>query len=279
MHFNPKRRPFIETLHLSSFPQLQPCQGVRPRPSERLEPRPCRLSLLTSTLSVNLSNPSFASRSGVYTRQSVSLLTFTSRHFVYILTSSAVLFWMTQRWTLLTEAIYEKARICSEACFFFLSIFFQLYFPKQGFFFPNRKHIVTCRLNSGVFVWLLQFSLANITTHIWTGGGRPELIFSRSMYFINNSHTVLMSDPELRGLKGPINHRNKVKWCLVFPSPAAAFPLAHRGNPTNGRCFRHVGHLHQWCLTPSAMLFLLIVFQAFPEVQNIFFVVLFFPAL
>lgn len=134
MHFNPKCRPFIETLHLSSFPQLQPCQGVLPRRFERLEPRPHRLSLHTGTLSANLLNPSSASRSRVYTRQSVSLLTFTSRHFVYILTSSTALFWMTQRWTLFTEAIYEKARICSEACFC-LSIFSQLYFPKQGFYF------------------------------------------------------------------------------------------------------------------------------------------------
>lgn len=79
--------------------------------------------------------PSFASRSGVYTRQSVSLLTFTSRHFVYILTSSAVLFWMTQRWTLLTEAIYEKARICSEACFFSSPYFFNFTFQNRAFFF------------------------------------------------------------------------------------------------------------------------------------------------
>lgn len=120
-------------LHFCNYSRARECS---PRRSERPEPCPRLLSPLTSTLSANLSNPSSASRSGENTRQSVSLLTFTSRHFVYILTSSAVLFWMTQRWTLFTEAIYEKARICSGACFS-PSIFFQLYFPKRGFSFPS----------------------------------------------------------------------------------------------------------------------------------------------
>lgn len=235
MHFNPKRRPFIETLHLSSFPQLQPCQGVRPRRSERLEPRPRRLSLLTSSLSTNLSNPSFASWSGVYIRRSVSLLTFTSRHFVYILASSAALFWMTQRWTLFTEAIYEKARICSEACFF-LSTFSQLYFPKQGFsslffFFPSKQHVITCGSNSGVFVWLLQLSLTNVTTHLWKDGGRSELIFSPNLYFIHNSHPVLLliQSCEAWKVRLIIEMRWNDVWCYClrqrcFSSPTKEIP-------------------------------------------------------
>lgn len=120
-------------LHFRNYSRARECGPGDPRGWS-----PVRVSSPSApAVSMNLLDPSSAFRSAVYTRQSVSLLTFTYRHFVYILTSSAALFWMTQRWTLFTEAISEKARICSEACFF-LSEFFQLYFSKQGFSFSGN---------------------------------------------------------------------------------------------------------------------------------------------
>lgn len=62
-------------LHFRNYSHARECGPADPR---GWSPVHAWLSLHT--------NPSSASRSRVYTRQSVSLLTFTSRHFVYILT-------------------------------------------------------------------------------------------------------------------------------------------------------------------------------------------------
>lgn len=76
-------------LHFRNYSRARECGPAVPR---GWSPVHARLSLHTSTLSANLSNPSSASRSRVFTRQSVSLLTFTSRHFVYILTIQRCIF-------------------------------------------------------------------------------------------------------------------------------------------------------------------------------------------
>lgn len=120
MHFNWKQWPFIERLHLSSFPQLRTCHRVLASRSKSVKQQPCLFSLLMSrkayysdcpiitciclVLSCLFSEP-------VCIEQSASVPTLTSSQVVprkvilYLPTAGSL--GKIKRWTLCREVIYD----------------------------------------------------------------------------------------------------------------------------------------------------------------------------
>lgn len=146
-------------LHFRNYSRARECGPADPR---GWSPVHARLSLHTSTLSANLSNPSSASRSRVFTRQSVSLLTFTSRHFVYILTIQRCIFLDDSKMNFVHWSNLWKSQDLLRGLFLPFHIFSTL-LSKTGLFFsffsfflfPSRQRVITWGSNRSVFVWLL----------------------------------------------------------------------------------------------------------------------------